>query len=352
MILLFAEQQAGVVKGTALELLEGARLAAENSVGAEVMAVALGEGAGRALQQLPGLKKAFAFESSELNTYNPELYVRVFEQVLRHTKPHYILASSSAVGRDVWARVAARIQAPCITDGTELSFSDGQFYVRRPLYAGKCSARVQINTTNVSDASSDGQTPTTSDASSDNQASASSSAGGPVIILMRPNQLKKAQLVEHSGVPIENLQIQTDDLSTQVENLVQGTSKKLDLTEANIIVSGGRGLQGPENFKLLHELADVLGATVGATRAVCDAGWVPHDMQVGQTGKTVAPTLYIACGISGAIQHLAGMSSSRVIVAINTDPDAPIFQKATYGIVGDALEVVPRLTEALKKARA
>lgn len=165
---------------------------------------------------------------------------------------------------------------------------------------------------------------------------------------MRPNQIPLSSVSAAAGTVVEH-QLPALDLKTVVQEVVRGAGAKLDLTEANIIISGGRGLKEAGNFKLLNELADVLGATVGASRAVVDAGWVGHDMQVGQTGKTVAPTLYIAVGLSGAIQHLAGMSGSKVIVAINNDANAPIFQKATYGIVGDLFEVVPKLTEEFRK---
>jgi len=227
------------------------------------------------------------------------------------------LASSSMMARDLFPRLGAKLGTGVVSDCTEIELNGSELKVRRLMYAGKCTTEVKfLNSSSP-------------------------------IVLMRPNQLpvgepgsSSVEVKEHSFSPV--------DIKTVIKEVVKGASEKLDLTEANIIVSGGRGMQGPEHFKLLDDLADVLGATVGASRAVVDASWVPHTMQVGQTGKTVAPTLYIACGISGAIQHLAGMSGSKVIVAINKDPEAPIFKKATYGIVGDVFEVVPKLTEEFK----
>jgi electron transfer flavoprotein alpha subunit len=193
--------------------------------------------------------------------------------------------------------------------------------VKRPLYAGKCTAQVTFT---------------------DDSAK---------IVLLRPNQIRLVDANE-SGSP-ENVTLDWPKLSgnTETVSIEEGESEKLDLTEAEVIVSGGRGLKEADNFKLLHDLAEPMNATVGASRAVVDLGWVPHSLQVGQTGKTVAPNLYFAVGISGAIQHIAGMSGSKNIVAINKDEKAPIFQRATYGIVGDLFEVVPLLTEKIKSVK-
>ena len=238
--------------------------------------------------------------------------------MIKKSQASTVLATSSSLGRDLFPRVGARLNTGVISDCTELKISGDNIEVRRPMYAGKCSVAVKF----------------------DNSAQK--------IILMRPNQLPMS--APGSGAPkIENVAAPKLDLKTIIKEVVRGTSEKLDLAEANIIVSGGRGLGEGKNFELLNSLAAVLGATVGASRAVVDLGWVSHSMQVGQTGKTVAPSLYIAVGISGAIQHLAGMSSSKVIVAINKDAQAPIFQKATYGIVGDLFDVVPKLTEEFKR---
>ncbi len=265
-----------------------------------------------------GVSEVLGCGDASLNQYNPELFASFLSTLLKTEKPDYILASSSMLARDLFPRVAQLSGASIASDCTELSFSGGEAVVRRPMYAGKCTAKVDFI------------------------------APGTRIILMRPNQLPVGEAGSGTA-PVRALTLSPVDLKTRIQEIVAGASEKLDLTEANIIVAGGRGMKGPEHFKLLEDLAGVLGATVGASRAVVDAGWVSHSMQVGQTGKTVAPTLYIACGISGAIQHLAGMSGSKVIVAINTDAEAPIFQKATYGIVGDVFEVLPSLTAEFKK---
>jgi electron transfer flavoprotein alpha subunit len=314
-ILVFCEHTNGEVKKPSLELV-GAALAS----GAEVITCALGAGSKKAIESLGafGVKTGHYSENEAVNNYNSELFTNSLSTLIQKTGVDTILASGSTSARDGFPRIAARLDGALAADCVELNLA-GEVWARKPLYAGKVSAKVTFPGAKLK------------------------------IILMRANQLPVPKPTDSGSVSASELSVDATNLRTIVKEVVRGTSAKLDLTEASIIVSGGRGMKGPEHFKLLNDLAEVLGATVGASRAVVDAGWVPHSMQVGQTGKTVAPNLYIAVGISGAIQHLAGMSSSKVIVAINKDPEAPIFKKATYGIVGDAFEVLPKLTEEFKK---
>lgn len=317
-VLVFTEFAGGQLKKGSLELLSAARKS-----GLKIQAIALGSGARGIVGPLgqEGVDEVIVGDAAAFDSYNPEIFASVICEILGAKKPSVVLATSNMLGRDLFPRVAARLNTGVVSDCTELEISSsGDVKTRRPMYAGKCTAEVGFENSAMK------------------------------IVLMRPNQLAvspssapKSPIVDEIAAPAQS------DLRTLVKDVVKGSSGKLDLTEANIIVAGGRGLKEPANFKMLEELADVLGATVGASRAVVDAGWVPHTMQVGQTGKTVAPSLYIACGISGAIQHLAGMSGSKVIVAINKDANAPIFQKATYGIVGDVFEVIPLLTQEFKK---
>lgn len=316
-VLVFAEQTNGKLKRSSIELLQAAAKSG-NTVVAAVFGTHAGDVAAAAGHN--GASEVHVVKDAALDAYNPELFTANVAALVEKVQPSIILASASSTGKDLFPRVAARLGAGVASDCTELTISGDSITATKPMYSGKCFAKANFENTSLK------------------------------IVLMRANQLpvaaadtsKNATVVEQSAVK--------PDLKTLIKEVVKGASEKLDLTEANIIVGGGRGLKEAANFKLLNDLADVLGATVGASRAVVDAGWVSHGMQVGQTGKTVAPSLYIAVGISGAIQHLAGMSGSKVIVAINNDPNAPIFQKATYGIVGDAMEILPKLTEEFKKA--
>lgn len=316
-VFVFAEFANGKLKKGALELFSAARKS-----GLKIQALALGSGARSLVDQLAneGVQEAFLGDHGSFDQYNPELFAEVVGNILDTQKPSIVLATSSSLARDLFPRVAARLSTGVTSDCTSIEISpSGEVKARRPMYAGKCSAEVVFENSPIK------------------------------IVLMRPNQLSIETATSKTAPSVTEITPPNTDLKTLIKEVVKGTSGRLDLTEANIIVAGGRGMKEPGNFKMLEELAEVLGATVGASRAVVDAGWVSHSMQVGQTGKTVAPSLYIACGISGAIQHLAGMSGSKVIVAINKDANAPIFQKATYGIVADATEVIPLLTQEFKK---
>lgn len=314
-ILVFCEFQKGQLKRSSMELLGAAKKS-----GHTVLAAGLGSASAQLAAEAGkyGASEAHIVKDAAFDQYNPELFTAAATEMINKTGATIILASASALGKDLFPRVAARLDSGIASDCIDLKIEGENVTVKKPVYSGKSFANYAFENSPKK------------------------------FVLMRANQLPvvesatTAQTTEHT--------IAKPDLKTIIKDIVKGTSEKVDLTEANIIVSGGRGLKEAGNFKLLEDLATALGATVGASRAVVDAGWVSHNMQVGQTGKTVAPSLYIAVGISGAIQHLAGMSGSKVIVAINNDPNAPIFQKATYGIVGDLFEVLPKLTEEFKKA--
>jgi electron transfer flavoprotein alpha subunit len=315
-VFIFAEFNQGQLKKGTLELLTAARKS-----NLKIAAFAMGPGAKEIVSTLGhnGVEQVFISDSPSFAQYNSEAFSASIADIIKTQAPKYVLASSSMMARDLFPRVAAKIGAGVISDCTELSFQADAAKFRKPLYSGKCTAEVKFENCTTQ------------------------------IVLMRANQLPVEQCIKSVTAVTTEIPAPKTDLKTLVKEIVKGTSNKLDLTEASIIVSGGRGMKDADSFKLLNDLAETLGATVGASRAVVDAGWVPHSMQVGQTGKTVAPVLYIACGISGAIQHLAGMSGSKVIVAINKDANAPIFQKATYGIVGDVFEVLPALNAEFKK---
>lgn len=316
-VLVFVETAKGTLKRSSIELVQAAAKS-----GHTVCALALGSKAADVANALAhnGAAEVHVMKDASLDEYNPELFTAALGAVIEKISPQILLASASSTAKDLFPRLAAKLGTGVASDCTELNISGDNVTARKPLYSGKCVATVQFENSPVK------------------------------IVLMRANQLPVAAADTSKTAAVTEHTLTKPDLKTLIKEVVKGAGEKLDLTEANVIVSGGRGLKEAGNFKLLQDLADVLGATVGASRAVVDAGWVPHGMQVGQTGKTVAPSLYIAAGISGAIQHLAGMSGSKVIVAINSDPNAPIFQKATYGIVGDALEILPKLTEEFKKA--
>lgn len=316
--LVFVEYQNGQLKRSSVELLQASARA-----GRKTWALVFGSKAADVAAECAnnGAEVVHICKDSKLDVYNSELFVTAASTIVQNLKPSLLLASASSLAKDAFPRIAARVGAGLVSDATAINFSGGEVTATKPLFAGKCFADAFFQNSFTQ------------------------------IVLMRANQIPLSQVAAAGGALVEH-SLPAVDLKTLVQEVVKGTSSKLDLTEANIVISGGRGLKEAANFKLLHDLADVLGATVGASRAVVDAGWVGHEMQVGQTGKTVAPTLYIAIGVSGAIQHLAGMSGSKVVVAINNDANAPIFQKATYGIVGDLFEVVPKLTEEFRRVLA
>lgn len=317
----FIEERQGAVKKSSLEALGAARALADG-LGEPVVAVCIGGEIDPALLSRHGADKVICVAHDLLKSYSAEGFCAAFAEVLRREQPRVVLASATSMGRDFLPRAAARIRAGLAQDCTEISIAGGQLECVRPIYAGKALARVRV-------------------------------ASSPAMATLRPNVFPERIVESPAALTPERITPDLDPskVRARLASVAVAEGQKVELTEAGIIVSGGRGLKGPENFGIVQELADALGGAMGASRAAVDAGWIDHQHQVGQTGKTVSPTLYIACGISGAVQHLAGMSSSKYVVAINKDPDAPIFKLADYGIVGDLFAVVPALTAEVRKLK-
>lgn len=322
-IFAFAESRDGEIRKVAHEVVTAARTLADET-GAEVHAVVLGapgiRGGAEELGKY-GADTVFVGETDAFDKYSPEGFTTVLVKFLKEYGCDVALFPASAMGKDLAPRVAARLGVGYAAECTELGSENGELVATRPKYAGKVFARVKLTEK-------------------------------PAVASLRPNVFMPAENPKAGEIQTLDVSVDTAGFGAVVREIRAAAGEKLDVSEAPIIVSGGRGLREPENFKLIEELADALGgAAVGASRAVVDAGWRPHAEQVGQTGKTVSPTLYFAIGISGAIQHLAGMRTSKYIVAINKDPEAPIFKVADYGIVGDLFEIVPRLTEEVRRLR-
>ena len=316
----FAQQQKGTISSTAYELLAAGRKLADE-LGGSLTAVLFGSGVKDAAVQLTarGADRAIVADDPALENFSDDLYADLLADWIKKDQPAVVLGSATVYGKALFPRIAAMLDCGIVADAGGLAVKDGSIVATKATYGGKAFTDYAF------------------------------SDARPMIVTMRPKSNEEAADQGGSG------EVETRGLDgagpgkLEVTEVTLSGAGEVNLNEADVIVSGGRGMKAAENYKMIEELAHILGAASGASRAIVDAGWVPYAKQVGQTGKTVNPKLYIACGISGAIQHLVGMQSSRVIVAINKDPDAPIFKVATYGIVGDLFEYLPEITKVFKE---
>ena len=316
-VLVLAEVRAGSLRNVSFEAMSAAKRVSD---GGEIVAAVFGAGSAQYVSVLAhfGADKVVVVDNSQLDQYTPDAYLQAFTQVVNSVNPDVIFTGHTAIGKDIAPIAAARLGLGLVSDVTDISLEGNEILFTRPIFSGKAFQKKKV-------------------------------ADGKIFATIRPNNI--ALEVADSSRTAEQVDLTVDikDLRTIVKEVVRKAAGGVDLTEAKVVVSGGRGVKSADGFALLKELADLLGGAVGASRGACDAEYCDYSMQIGQTGKVVTPDLYIACGISGAIQHLAGMSNSKVIVAINKDPEAPIFSVADYGIVGDLFEVVPMLAEEFKK---
>jgi electron transfer flavoprotein alpha subunit len=318
-ILVFIEQRNGQLRKASLESQSEAVRKAK-AVGGDVVACIIGDDLQANIADVakyPSAKILVA-EGASFKDYATEAYASALADAIKKADPKYVFSAHTAMAKDLIPRVAARLDAPCVSDVMEVHANGQALEVVKPIYSAKAYGKFAFN-------------------------------NDIAFITLRPNVFAAEPSANGSQPAIEKLTLSQPEVRAKAVETHAAAGQKIELSEASIVVSGGRGIKGPENWPVLQQLCDALGAALGASRAVVDAGWIDHGHQVGQTGKTVSPQLYIACGISGAIQHLAGMSSSKVIVAINKDPEAPIFKQANYAVIGDVLEIVPKVTEEVNR---
>ena len=318
--LVFIEQREGKIRKASLEALSLARRLA----GEPVAAVIAGRGVTPLAANLGpyGAVRVHVADRPELALYSNKGYVGALDAAVKKENPDAVLIAATAMGKDVAPRFAARHDVSVLADAMDVRAEGDRLIASRPVYSGKARADVDCGSASLQ------------------------------VVTTRPNVFPAEADASAAVAQVEALEMPDVAPRARVLSVETPESKELDVAEADIIVSGGRGIKGPENWPVIRDLQEALGAALGASRAVVDAGWIDHQHQVGQTGKVVSPTLYVACGISGAIQHLAGMGTSKVIVAINKDSEAPIFKVATYGIVGDLFPIVPEVAKAVRAAKA
>lgn len=316
-VLVLGETREGALRNVSFEAIAAAK---KISGGGEVVAVLLGEAVSEFGNELVayGADRVITVEHPHLKSYTSDGYGQAFMAVVDQEQPEAILFGHTAVGKDLSPKIASKLQTGLISDVTDIEGEGDDAVFIRPIYSGKAFEKVKLK------------------------------EDGVVFITVRPNNIAPLEREERSG-DVSSLSVDITNLRTIIKNVVRKSAEGVDLSEAKVIIAGGRGVKSKDGFEPLQELADLLGGAVGASRGACDADYCDYSLQIGQTGKVVTPDLYIAAGISGAIQHMAGMSNSKVIVAINKDPEANIFKVADYGIVGDLFDVIPLLTEEFKK---
>ncbi|MFK2824565.1 electron transfer flavoprotein subunit alpha/FixB family protein [Bacillus sp. B190/17] len=318
-ILVLGEVRDGTLRNVSFEAIAAGKKVAQ---GGEVIGVLIGQSVSGLAEQLIhyGADRAVTVEDEKLSQYTSDGFSQALLAVVNQENPEGILFGHTALGKDLSPKVASRLGAGLISDATAVEEEGDSIVFTRPIYSGKAFEKKKVS-------------------------------AGLIMASIRPNNIAPLEKDQSRSGNVSSVSADIKDIRTIIQEVVRKTEKGVDLSEAKVIVAGGRGVKSADGFKPLQELAHVLGGAVGASRGACDADYCDYSLQIGQTGKVVTPDLYIACGISGAIQHLAGMSNSKVIVAINKDPEASIFNVADYGIVGDLFEVVPMLTEEFKKLK-